>query len=95
MKSGLACGILLISLFVATAAPAQAPTVVATVKPSHGKASRPSAAPASGASRQVLDDLVKGSPDQQAAERNDNDRSGLKAVDHRKDDFFSDWRGIR
>ena len=42
-----------------------------------------------------LSDFIKGSPDQQALERRDNELATMKPVDHRKDEFFSDWRGLR
>ena len=43
----------------------------------------------------LLSDFIKGSPAQQDLERRDNDLATMRPVDHRKDDFFSDWRGIR
>lgn len=43
----------------------------------------------------LLSDFIKGSPAQQDLERRDNDLATTRPLDHRKDDFFSDWRGLR
>lgn len=43
----------------------------------------------------LVSDFIKGSPAQQDLERRDNDLATMRPVDHRKDDFFSDWRGLR
>lgn len=47
------------------------------------------------ASGHLLSDFIKGSPAQQDLERRDNDLATMRPLDHRKDDFFSDWRGLR
>lgn len=46
-------------------------------------------------SEHLMSDFIKGSPAQRELERRDNDLATMRAVDHRRDDFFSDWRGIR
>lgn len=43
----------------------------------------------------LLSDFIRGTPAQQELERRDNDLATMRPVDHRKDDFFSDWRGVR
>ena len=52
-------------------------------------------APRTPAGQYTVSDFIKGSPAQQELERRDNDLARLRPVDHRKDDFFSDWRGLR
>ncbi len=53
------------------------------------------AAPRPEAPGHLVSDFIKGSPAQQDLERRDNDLATMRPVDHRRDDFFSDWRGLR
>lgn len=56
---------------------------------------RTHAAPHPEAAGHLMSDFIKGSPAQQELERRDNDLATMRPVDHRKDEFFSDWRGLR
>lgn len=84
----------MLAIVPAGTAPAQADPTLAGSK-AVAKRIRARAAPRPEASGHLLSDFIKGSPAQQDLERRDNDLATMRPVDHRKDEFFSDWRGLR
>ena len=71
-----------------------APSPAHTNKP-HRSKQAVAGPPAASATKQTWSALIHGSPEQRALEREDNERAGIRAIDHSNDDLGTDWRGFK